>query len=295
MDPKDDTGNHQIVPSGQSELSQRSDALASRTLRDLARYAPRDKPPALTLDFGGGVLTELVLIPAGTFTMGSNEYENEKPPHEVTISKTFYMGKYQVTQQQWHAVMGGNPSYFEGAKNPVDAVSWDDCQEFCKKLSAKGASPLRLPREAEWEYACRAGTTGPYAGTGELDDMGWFADNSGDDRLDSQHIRNTDKAHHAARLRANNPRTHPVGQKEPNAWGLYDMHGNVYEWCADWFGRYSSTSETDPTGAASGDGRAIRGGSWNYFSYGCRSAYRHYNSPSDRNRVCGFRLVLDPN
>lgn len=238
---------------------------------------------------------ELVLIPAGRFTMGSNEYEREKPRHEVTISKPFYLGKYQVTQEQWQAVMRGNPSYFKGARNPVDAVSWDDCMEFCKKLSAKGGLALRLPTEAEWEYACRAGTSGPYAGTGELDEMGWFADNSGDNRLDSQHIWNTDSTHYAERLVANRCRTHPVGQKHPNGWGLYDMHGNVYEWCADWYGAYSSNSETDPTGVASGDGHVLRGGAWFNLSHNCRTTGRNDRPPSVRYNDYGFRLVLESN
>ncbi len=287
MDSKDDTGNHQIVPSGQRELARRSDALAARGLRDLARCAP-DKPPTLTLDCGGGVQMELVLIPAGTFTMGSGE-DDEEPAqedlddkdfeptpqaHEVTISKPFYMGRYAVTQEQWQAVMGSNPNLHEGAKNPVDSVSWNDCQEFLEELKKKYPQ-LRpaLPTEAQWEYACRAGGTGEFCfgdHESELSEYAWFTNNAA-------------------------YQTHPVGQKRANAWGFYDMHGNVWEWCADWFGRYSSNSKTDPTGAASGRSRVIRGGACSFGAAGCRSSYRFADPPDFRSGDRGFRLVLDPN
>lgn len=231
------------------------------------------KPLALTLDCGGGVQMELVLIPAGTFNMGSNDGGNdEKPQHTVTISKPFYMGRYQVTQQQWHAVMGNNPSHWKGDNLPVVSGSWDQCQAFCKKLSARTGKAVRLPTEAEWEFACRAGGTGTFCfgdNESELGEYAWFEKNAGE-------------------------QMHPVGQKKANAWGLYDMHGNVWECCADWFGEYSSSSETDPTGPASGfhGCRVVRGGAFNQNAYNCRSVHRCFGLPSSGGG--GFRLVLDP-
>jgi formylglycine-generating enzyme required for sulfatase activity len=173
--------------------------------------------------------------------------------------------------------MGANPSYFKnaGANAPVEGVSWDDAQEYCRKLTererAAGRLPAgyeySLPTEAQWEYACRAGTTGPYAGNGDLSSMGWYDDNSGST-------------------------THPVGQKQANAWGLYDMHGNVWEWCHDWYGSYPGGAVTDPTGASSGSYRVGRGGSWNLDAGFCRSALRIILDPSNRFINLGFRLAL---
>ena len=178
---------------------------------------------------------ELVKIPAGTFTMGSPANEKDRSDdekqHQVTISKDFYLGKYEVTQAQWTAVMGNNPSNFKGENLPVETVSWEDAQEFIKKLNAKGEGIYRLPTEAEWEYAARGGTTGAYYGN--VNDIGWFTDNSGG-------------------------KTHPVGQKQANGFGLYDTSGNVWEWCSDWYGEYPSGSLTDPTGATSGSIRVNR-------------------------------------
>jgi formylglycine-generating enzyme required for sulfatase activity/predicted Ser/Thr protein kinase len=214
-----------------------------------------------------GVKLEMVEIPAGSFKMGStNGSDDEKPVHDVTISKPFEMGKYEVTQAQWQAVMGNNPSDFKGCNScPVERVSWDDVQEFINKLNAKNDGyEYRLPTEAEWEYACRAGTTGDYAGN--LDSMAWYGENSGG-------------------------KTHPVGTKQPNAWGLYDMHGNVWEWCQDWYGAYSSNAVIDPTGAISGSYRVFRGGSWRGNAAGLRSAYRGNSSPVYRYDSLGFRLV----
>ena len=214
------------------------------------------------------------LIPAGTFTMGSPSSEDERadsegPQHKVTISKPFYMGKYEVTQQQWEDVMGSNPSRFKnaGSNAPVESVSWDDCQEFLNKLCDKlGVSrgTYRLPTEAEWEYAARAGTTGKYYG--DIDSIAWYDNNSGS-------------------------KTHTVGSKKPNAFGLYDTAGNVWEWCSDGYGDYSSGSQTDPVGASTGWLRVYRGGGWNGYARGCRSAYRNYGSPGDRDGNLGFRFV----
>ncbi len=169
-------------------------------------------------------------------------------PHRVTLTKAFYLGKYEVTQAQWEKVMGYNPSLFKsvGPQAPVDTVSWDDCQAFCQKAGGG----LRLPTEAEWEYACRAGTDGPYAG--ELAEMGWHLGNSAGT-------------------------THPVGAKKPNAWGLYDLHGNVREWCQDFYSlEYVDEAATDPTGPvkSSGYGQVVRGGGWASYAFFCRSAAR---------------------
>ena len=201
-------------------------------------------PAELMLDLGGGVAMKMVLIRPGKFMMGEGIDR-----HEVTISKPFYMGATEVTQAQYEAVMGKNPSKFKGATNPVEMVSWDYATDFCKKLSEKTRQVVRLPTEAEWEYACRAGTQTAYSfgdDPSALGDYAWWGRNSG-------------------------KTTHPVGQKKPNAWGLYDMHGNVWEWCADWWGEYPkgpvtdpSGPSTDPSGPATGDSgdRVMRGGSW---------------------------------
>ncbi|NLX26683.1 MAG: SUMF1/EgtB/PvdO family nonheme iron enzyme [Lentisphaerae bacterium] len=214
-------------------------------------------------------------IEAGSFMMGSKDgwYDNEKPMHLVKISKPFYMGIYPVTQAQWLQVMGSNPSHFKGVDLPVETVSWYDAMEFCRKLTAlerqAGRLPdgfeYTLPTEAQWEYACRAGTTGDYAGN--LDAMAWYDSNSGS-------------------------KTHPVGTKQPNAWGLYDMHGNVWEWCLDWYGNYASGIAMDPQGASSGSFRVARGGSWYHLASLCRSAFRLSHSPSFTLNILGFRVCL---
>jgi len=233
----------------------------------------------ITLDLGGGATLEMVLIPAGSFTMGDDDgdYSDERPAHRVTITKPFYLGKYEVTQEQWQAVMGNNPSRFRGAKNPVEWVSWNDCQAFVAKLNAKYAGTGRkfsLPTEAQWEYACRAGSTTRYSfGDREasLDDYAWFDDNS-------------------------DGRTHPVGQKNPNAFRLCDMDGNVWEWCQDWYdsGYYRNSPTADPTGPASGLYRVYRGGSWSHYAGDCRSAFRSWGAPDYRSSYLGFRLASVP-
>ncbi len=231
---------------------------------------------SVSLDLGGGATMELVLIRPGSFMMGDDksDQKDEKPAHKVTITKPFYMGKYEVTQEQWQALMGSNPSQFKGPKNPVEQVSWEDCQGFLKKLEEKLAASsmkCRLPTEAEWEYACRAGSATKYSFGEEeakLGDYAWFSGNAG-------------------------AKTNPVGQKKPNAWGLYDMHGNVYEWCADWHGEaYSSqSSPEDPTGPSSGSSRVLRGGSWTYGASRCRSARRTRFTPTYRDFTYGFRVA----
>lgn len=214
---------------------------------------------------------ELVWVPAGEFQMGSLEGEKyEKPPRKVTISEGFWMGRYEVTQLQWFTEMGTNPSEFDkcGGNCPVDNVSWDDIQRFIAKLNAKNDGFVySLPTEAQWEYAARAGTTGKYAG--DLASMAWYKSNS-------------------------NGTTHPVGTKQPNAFGLYDMHGNLWEWCEDRYGAYPITPETDPKGPANGDKRVLRGGSWKDGADEQRSAIRAWLSPSTRYKDMGFRVVARP-
>lgn len=223
---------------------------------------------------------EFVLIPAGSFTMGADKNferaeDDETPPHRVTISRPFYLGKYEVTQAQWVAVMGSNPSKFKGRSHPVEQVSWDDAQAFVQRLNQKeGHDRYRLPTEAEWEYAARAGTTSTYHFGDDASQLGryaWYDKNSGET-------------------------THPVGQKEPNAWGLYDMHGNVWEWVQDWYGEnyYRNSPSTDPRGPSSGSYRVDRGGSWGDDAAYCRAAYRSSLSPANRYGSLGVRLALSP-
>ncbi|NQS99077.1 MAG: SUMF1/EgtB/PvdO family nonheme iron enzyme [candidate division Zixibacteria bacterium] len=213
-----------------------------------------------------------VPIPGGSFMMGSNDGDSrEKPVHRVTI-KPFKMQTTEVTQAQWKAVMGNNPSHFKGYNLPVEKVSWNDCQKFIRKLNqldpGKG---YRLPTEAEWEYACRAGTTTKYySGNNESDlkRVAWYVGNSG-------------------------IKTHPVGSKEPNTWGLYDTHGNVYEWCEDWYYNSYNGAPTDGRAwtSSSGSSRVPRGGCWSNYQNGCRSAARRGFVPDYRNNDTGFRLA----
>ena len=246
---------------------------------DKAATSPGSEP---NVSGGMGVTNsigmKLRLIPAGEFMMGSPATESDRrdneTQHRVSITKPFYMGVTEVTQEQYQKVMGTNPSGFQGPQNPIERVTWADAVEFCRKLSAMPAEKTaghvyRLPTEAEWEYGCRAGTTTAY-GFGDdgsrLGDYGWFINNSGSD-------------------------SHPVGEKKPNAWGLYDMHGNVAEWCQDWYGNYSSGSATDPTGAPSGSHRVFRGGCWFNPAGYCLSAVRFKEAPESRDNGLGFRVL----
>jgi formylglycine-generating enzyme required for sulfatase activity len=226
-------------------------------------------PPAkeITLDLGGGVKMELVLIPAGEFVMGDAGGDfDEVPLHKVIIAKPFCLGKYEVTQEQWQAVMGANPARFKGAKSPVERVSWNDCRAFIDKLNQNVGKPgvrFSLPTEAQWEYACRAGTSTRWSfGDDEAstDQYAWWDENSG----------NT---------------THPVGQKKPNAWGLYDMHGNVEEWCLDDWPGPNDIGKMVMT----------RGGSWHDRPTACRSAARAQAlAPGGGTERIGFRVVCLP-
>jgi formylglycine-generating enzyme required for sulfatase activity len=242
--------------------------------------APGGKPDleqkTLTLNLAKGAEMKLVLIPAGTFTMGSplNEArrdDDEGPQKQVTLTKPFYMGIYEVTQAQYNAVMGSNPSQFKDDwSHPVENVSWNDAVAFCKKLSEKTGRTVRLPTEAEWEYACRAGSRTRYSFGDDAEQLpryAWFRKNSGS-------------------------KTQPVGQKQSNAWGLFDMHGNVWEWCSDWSGSYANAVATDPTGPKGGKSRVLRGGCWYSHSQYCRSADRGGGSPGLRGGNYGFRVAV---
>jgi len=231
-----------------------------------------EPPKELTLDLGGGVTMKLALIPAGKFMMGSPDSEeghvdNEGPQHEVTLSKPFYMGVTEVTQAQYEAIMGANPSTFKGETNPVENVSCKDATEFCKKLSEKTRQAVRLPTEAEWEYACRAGSKTKFC-FGDADealgDYAWYHANSGGT-------------------------THPVGQKKPNAWGLYDMHGNLWEWCSDWYAQnYADAKAVDPQGPASGiDASRLSAWSWFIFTMMPKTSSTSFRVLRDGGWYCG--------
>jgi len=236
-----------------------------------------DQPEAAAA--GGEVLTnsigmKLKLIPAGSFMMGSPESEKYRVSnevlHKVTLTKPFYLGVYEVTQEQYMKVMGTNPSQFKGPKKPAEMVSWDDAKAFCEKLSELEKREYRLPTEAEWEYACRAGTTTAFYWGDTFDEKyAWSAKNSGGKSQD-------------------------VGMLKPNAWGLFDMIGNVWEWCEDWKAAYPTGEQVDPKGAASGSGRVFRGGSWNIVPLYCRSANRSYATPVGRSYGLGFRVLAVP-
>jgi len=260
--------------------------------------APDDIGPAevLTLDLGKGVTMKLALVPAGKFLMGSKlsaaevartyntkeeRFADEHPRHEVTISRPFYMGIYEVTQAQWRAVMGTEPwkdkiSGKPGENHAASWMNWYEASEFCERLSKKTGRIVALPTEAQWEYACRAGTTTTFCfgdDTSELGDYAWYQDNT----------RKTGEAY-----------AHGVGQKKPNAWGLYDMHGNVWEWCRDWYAKdfYAKGKKADPENTTETPHRAIRGGSWHNDPRYCRAAARNsWNTSNYRHYNYGFRVV----
>lgn len=222
-----------------------------------------------------GVSFTMVAVKGGTFTMGATSEQtgaksDESPTHLVTLSD-YYIGETEVTQELWQAVMGSNPSDFTGnLQRPVERVSWNDCQTFITKLNALTGETFSLPTEAEWEYAARGGNKAQgylYSGSNTISDVAWYTSNSS----------NT---------------THPVKTKQPNELGIYDMSGNVWEWCSDWDGSYSSSAQTDPVGPSSGSNRVLRGGSWNHSATCCRVAYRNANTPTFVYYSYGLRLSL---
>ena len=222
-----------------------------------------------------GVSFEMVRVEGGTFRMGATSeqeddaYSDEKPVHSVILSN-YYIGKTEVTQALWQAVMGSNPSYFKGADLPVECVSWNDCQEFIQKLNSLTGRNFRLPTEAEWEFACRGGNNSrgyKYSGSDNLGSVAWYDDNSGG-------------------------QTHPVGTKAPNVLGIYDMSGNVREWCNDWYALYTANSLNNPVGSQEGTFCVHRGGCWGDVAWRCRSTDRGYGSLSLRDCHLGLRLAL---
>ncbi len=230
-----------------------------------------------TTIYANGVPIEMIYVQHGTFTMGatpeqgSDAYGDEKPAHSVTLTNDYYMGKYEVTQKLWKAVMWSNPSDFKGDDLPVEYVSWDDIQWFLKKLNQLTGKNFRLPTEAEWEYAARGGNKSrgyKYSGSNNIDEVAWYDDNSGS-------------------------KPHAVGTKQANELGIYDMSGNVDEWCQDWYDSsyYSKSPSTNPTGPSSGSDRVYRGGSWNSHASVCRVSFRSC-TPDDRCCLIGFRLAL---
>ena len=223
------------------------------------------------IELGKDVKLEMVLIPAGKFKMGSPKKEKDRSDdetqHEVTLTKPFYMGKYEVTQEQWFEIMGENPSREKGRKLPVTNVSWEDCQEFIKKLNAKTDGGYRLPTESEWEYACRAGTTTAYS----------FGDKI------------TPKEANYSGSKIDKPVA--VGSYKANAFGLYDLHGNVWEWCEDWYADYTAEAVTDPKGPATGEYRVLRGGSFESYGSRVRASRRVYGTPTIWVSDFGFRLA----
>ena len=215
------------------------------------------------------LINNMVYVSGGTFIMGGDESSDQTPTHSVTLS-SYYICKYEVTQALWRAVMGSNPSKFKGDNLPVEQVSWNDCQTFINRLNSYTGRNFRLPTEAEWEFAARGGNYSrhyKYSGSNYISDVAWYCDNSGN-------------------------RTHPVGTKQANELGLYDMSGNVWEWCSDRYGSYSSYSQSNPTGATSGFGRVERGGNWCGLARYCCSSHRSYYAPGNSFDDLGLRLVL---
>ena len=302
---KDLTGEKDAYLEGQlnpAKAAKDKVASSSKTQASSASPAPpQDKHTSSTSRTFtvNGVSFKMVYVQGGTFSMGSNDSEaedDEQPVHSVTLSD-YYIGETEVTQQLWHAVMGSNPSCFTGdSQRPVDCVSWEDCQTFIRKLNALTGKDFRLPTEAEWEYAARGGNKSrgyKYSGSNTLSDVAWYDDNASDT-------------------------THSVKQKRSNELGLYDMSGNVYEWCQDWYSSnyYSQSPSYNPTGPSSGSRRVIRGGRWiglnrvfrggswiglnrvfpggSWFDYAwyCRVAYRYGRNPGYRNYYLGLRLAL---
>ena len=265
-----------IVNQQQSENQQSSNTyVASSSNNPSGSPSVASGSNTISIPVKDGISIEMVKVEAGTFMMGATSemkdpYDWEKPVHQVTLTNDYYMGKYEVTQALWEAVMGSNPSHFKGDNLPVEQVSWNDCQEFISKLNSLTGRKFRLPTEAEWEYAARGGKKSrgyQYSGNSNISDVAWYKDNSAN-------------------------KTHPVGTKQANELGIYNMSGNVWEWCQDRYGSYSSFYLTNPTGSYSGSLRVYRGGSWDCSARLCRSSCRFIISPDFHINGLGLRLVL---
>jgi formylglycine-generating enzyme required for sulfatase activity len=251
--------------------------------KDGQEEKPRGK--VTNLDLGGGHKMKLVRIEPGQFMMGSpkneaDRFDDEGPMHEVEITKPFFIGVYAVTQEEYEKVAGKNPSDFKGARLPVENVPWDDAIEFCRKLSQNEGKTIDLPTEAEWEYACRGGSAGPFHyGSALSSKQANFVGSS---------------PYGGAAKGPWLEKTVPVGSYEPNALGLYDMHGNVWQWCKDWYKAdfYEESPRRDPQGPAKGERRVLRGGSWGSVAASCRSASRTHDGAGDRFDAGGFRVVM---
>ena len=285
-------GNHQVevrkdgyatdkkpIMISEGQTASISGILASNTASSSNGYASNSSVSSggneISIPVKNGITIDMVKVEAGTFMMGAtsemeNPYSWEKPVHQVTLTNDYYMGKYEVTQALWQSVMGSNPSEFKGDNLPVEQVRWNDCQEFINKLNSMTGRKFRLPTEAEWEYAARGGKKGhgyQYSGSSNISDVAWYDENSGS-------------------------KTHPVGTKQANELGIYDMTGNVWEWCQDRYGSYVSSSQKNPTGAVRGSNRVYRGGGWGIFAWSCRLSCRNYGPPDYLYYYLGLRLVL---
>ena len=285
-------GNHQVevrkdgyttdkksVTISEGQTMSISGTLASNTASSSNGYASSSSVSSvgneISIPVKNGITIDMVKVEAGTFIMGAtsemeNPYSWEKPVHQVTLTNDYYIGKYEVTQALWQSVMGSNPSEFKGDNLPVEQVSWNDGQEFISKLNRMTGRKFRLPTEAEWEYAARGGKKSrgyQYSGSSNISDVAWYDGNSGS-------------------------KTHPVGTKQANELGIYDMTGNVWEWCQDRYGSYVSSSQKNPTGTVRGSNRVYRGGGWDIFAWSCRLSCRNYGPPYFRYDYLGLRLVL---
>jgi formylglycine-generating enzyme required for sulfatase activity len=271
-----------FFPKGLRMMRVFSVALVAILTGGFATPAQQKDPPK---DFTNSIGMKFVWLAPGSFLMGSPMEEEERREnevmHKVTLTRGFYMGVYTVTQKQWQVVMGNNPSRFRSQENlPVENVSWDDCQEFVKKLREKDKKLYRLPTEAEWEYACRAGTKSPFyfgqaISTDQANYYGAVVYGNGKKGVDRR-------------------KTTPAGSFNANAFGLFDMHGNVFQWCQDWYGDYPQKNLVDPQGPERGECRVLRGGSWTRDPESCRSAFRAYSEPDYRDNDCGLRVCFYP-
>ena len=267
--------NLQITLMKEAMSTQQSTFSQATVVQQPVAQTPVTNSDNISIPVKNGVSLDMVRVEAGTFTMGAtpemkDPYDDEKPTHQVTLTNDYYIGKYEVTQALWKAVMGNNPSRLKGDNLPVELVSWDDCQKFISKLNNITGKKFRLPTEAEWEYAARGGKKSrgfQYSGSNNLSDVAWYDGNSGN-------------------------KTHAVGTKQANELGIYDMSGNVCEWCQDWYDKYSSSSQVNPIGANSVSRRVIRGGNWLNYAGHCCSSCRSFGASDIGMNFLGLRLVL---